>query len=69
MNGKPIHEMSFEEYYLYQLPTATHYAPGQPESFYRRQARRNFENTKKVERVRIVAAQRIEDADARIASQ
>lgn len=47
MNDKPIHEMTFDEYYLFQLPTAQRYAPGQPESFYRRQARRNFENIQK----------------------
>ena len=52
MNDKPIHEMTFEEYYAFQLPTAQQYAPGQPESFYRRQALRNFENIQAIKRDR-----------------
>lgn len=50
MNDKPIHEMTFDEYYLFQLPTAQQHAPGQPESFYRRQALRNFENIQNIKR-------------------
>lgn len=61
MNDKPIHKMTleeyclmtFEEYYLFQLPTAKQYAPDQPESFYRRQALCNFENIQNIKRDRI----------------